>query len=532
MDQYQLYVILAPFALIISVFITLYAWLHRKQANAANLAMLMLPVVGYLITNTLELVDPTPEGTLFWAKAGYCFGPFIGIFWLGFACEYTGRREWLESHRFWPFFIIPITGVFLVQTNAWSHLIWTSTTFTWHGSFLALSVTYGLAFWPVILYSYLCLGIGVYLVVRDFVIYSRGYRRQIMWILVGMVFPLVAHICYIFHAIPAWKKDYSPIGFVFTGIALAVGIFRYKLIGLAPIARSLVVDYIEDGICVLDTSNQIVDANMALLKILGLHISDMLGQQAEVRLPFWKHVVDSEKTGQPIAAAEIIRSAKTYSFDIDVIPIRRKDGNLIGRLVTLHDVTERKSLMAIVEQMAITDAVTGLYNRRYFDQRARDEMERAQRYQHPLAVMMLDLDGFKQINDNHGHGAGDDALVSIANILQDSVRKIDTLARFGGDEFILLLPETNLDEALKVAERIRSSVAGNTSTEDLGEYKITVSIGLACIDNGKSISMEEITQNADLALYKAKREGGNRVSVFCSEDLRVASDPPTAAAVG
>jgi diguanylate cyclase (GGDEF)-like protein/PAS domain S-box-containing protein len=514
MDQYQLFVALAPIALIISIFIAVYAWQHRQQAAAANLSVMMLLVIGYLITNSLELITPTPAETLFWAKAGYFFAPFIGVFWLGFSLDYTGKRKWLEANRFWPFFIIPTLGVILVQTNEWHHLIWTSTTFTWHSGFLALSVTYGPAFWVNTLYAYGCLAVGCYLIAREFILYSRGYRRQTFWVLAGLAFPLFAHIAYVFRIVPGWRKDYSPIGFVFTGIALAIGIFRHQLIRLAPIARSLVVDYIQDGICVLDTSDQIVDANLEFLNILGYKLHNILGQPAETQLPFWKSMQAANLADQSVLEFEVINPARTTWFEIEIKPIQRKDSKLIGRLITLHDITERKRLMAIVEQMAITDPVTGLYNRRFFDERARDELERTQRYHHSLAVLMLDLDDFKMINDLHGHGAGDDALVTISKALRESVRKIDTLARFGGDEFILLLPETSEEEAVRMAERIRTCVGESTVSTGSDEQTVTVSIGLATLDPDQSVTIEEITLRADQALYAAKHAGGNRVSVY------------------
>jgi diguanylate cyclase (GGDEF)-like protein len=150
-----------------------------------------------------------------------------------------------------------------------------------------------------------------------------------------------------------------------------------------------------------------------------------------------------------------------------------------------------------------TDALTGLSNRRGIEERLNDEVARAIRFGHPLAVLMIDLDDFKSINDRYGHAVGDDILRSTAIAIDNSVRSIDIAGRYGGEEFLVVLPETDASGAEVVAERIRASV------ERLGA---TVSIGLSPI-RAEDSSASILVGRADEALYEAKRTGKNRIAL-------------------
>lgn len=165
-----------------------------------------------------------------------------------------------------------------------------------------------------------------------------------------------------------------------------------------------------------------------------------------------------------------------------------------------------------VQRLAITDSLTGTYNRRYFYSAAHKEINRSRRYGHPLAVMMLDLDYYKEINDTYGHDVGDQALQLIAQRCQENIREIDILARYGGDEFIFLLPETTIEQALETAERLRSVM--QKYPIEVGNINITttVSIGIAGTNNSPP-ELEVLLKNADLALYDAKNLGRNCIQI-------------------
>lgn len=164
--------------------------------------------------------------------------------------------------------------------------------------------------------------------------------------------------------------------------------------------------------------------------------------------------------------------------------------------------------------LARTDALTGLFNRRHFFDLAAREFNSSLRYQRPLALILFDIDGFKKSNDTFGHGFGDDILVKISQTAKAQIREVDIIARYGGDEFIILIPETNAKQALLLAERIRSAVETANSSRD-GEFKsATISLGVAEIALATDRSVEAIISRADTALYQAKQSGRNHAVIY------------------
>jgi two-component system cell cycle response regulator len=163
-------------------------------------------------------------------------------------------------------------------------------------------------------------------------------------------------------------------------------------------------------------------------------------------------------------------------------------------------------------EMAITDALTGLHNRRYMESHLTTLAEQASSRCKPLAVMMLDIDFFKSINDNHGHDAGDDVLREFAMRVRKSIRGIDLACRYGGEEFVIVMPETDLHVASVVAERLRRSIAGEPFAIHKGTKRIevTISIGLSVLER-KGEAVDDVLKRADTALYRAKHDGRNRV---------------------
>ncbi|MEJ1296772.1 MAG: sensor domain-containing diguanylate cyclase [Candidatus Sedimenticola sp. (ex Thyasira tokunagai)] len=166
----------------------------------------------------------------------------------------------------------------------------------------------------------------------------------------------------------------------------------------------------------------------------------------------------------------------------------------------------------------LTDALTGLHNRRYLERRLQEEVARARRYDQPLSCLFIDADHFKRINDNHGHAAGDTVLRELALRVKESLRASDVATRFGGEEFTLLLPQTSITEALLLAERIRGSIECKPIiTNNEKELNITVSVGVSTLLSHTKGSGNELIDAADKALYRAKELGRNRVELYQTE---------------
>ncbi|MEA5575808.1 diguanylate cyclase [Anabaena sp. UHCC 0451] len=171
---------------------------------------------------------------------------------------------------------------------------------------------------------------------------------------------------------------------------------------------------------------------------------------------------------------------------------------------------EQKELVQELERLANTDPLTGIWNRRYLLIIAEQEIKRSQRYNFAFSVLLIDIDHFKKVNDTYGHNIGDEAIIFMTTTVLDHLRQVDCFGRFGGEEFIVLLPETDIDEAVVVAERIREQISNKSISMEDKKVSITVSIGVASYNLGDK-TIDVIIQRADQAVYQAKNQGRNRV---------------------
>ena len=220
---------------------------------------------------------------------------------------------------------------------------------------------------------------------------------------------------------------------------------------------------------------------------------------------------------------------RVYNETIGVINVTNKKGDIgfvpedIQMLSAVADQAAVSISKAQLWEMAVNDSLTGLHVRRYFMVRFQEEVSRTERYDKTLSVVMADLDYFKAVNDTFGHTAGDKVLKAVGEYLHSSIRDVDCVGRYGGEEFILLLPETEKAAAQRLAERLRKGIA----VLDLGNLpKVTISMGIATFpEDGKNA--DELLLKADAALYEAKNKGRNRV-VGYTEDIPLPEVNPDA----
>lgn len=212
--------------------------------------------------------------------------------------------------------------------------------------------------------------------------------------------------------------------------------------------------------------------------------------------------------------------------DVSIFPIRDQEGTMQGACIAIHDMTELAEQTRLLEQAmdqavdleesSQRDGLTGLYNRRFFDEQITQEMLRARRYNWPLALAMLDIDNFKQVNDTYGHAAGDVVLRTVSARLQGLLRASDTLCRYGGEEYALILPHITKGNSRFLLDRLRKAVAEDViELEEGARVAVTVSVGIAELEDG--LSAGALIRNADGALYASKHAGRNCVTCHTGE---------------
>ncbi|MDZ7290354.1 MAG: sensor domain-containing diguanylate cyclase [candidate division KSB1 bacterium] len=214
------------------------------------------------------------------------------------------------------------------------------------------------------------------------------------------------------------------------------------------------------------------------------------------------------ESGRVVGVAHLFRR-QPNSFSDKEIDLLRKLANQAGQVIDTIAVYQH------TRELSFTDELTRVFNRRYFNQRIEREIQRAQRYGRALSLIMLDIDHFKIFNDTHGHLLGDAILKQVAEILDKSLRKADILARFGGEEFVILLPEIDKEHGCKVAEKLRGMIERadfpNAETQPFG--RITISLGLASFPEDAQTA-NELLEHADQGLYRAKSHGRNQIGVY------------------
>jgi diguanylate cyclase (GGDEF)-like protein len=344
------------------------------------------------------------------------------------------------------------------------------------------------------------------------------YRGQALALVAAMLLPLAWNVIYVLRLAPALALDLTPVIFALSTVGVVWGLFSFRLFDVVPVARDMVLDGLRDGVVVLDSRNRVADLNPAAAQALGWTRRAALNQTAEAAFAAWPALV-AAFVGQvpPPAELEVPGPSSQRWYELRLAVLADPYNRPVGQLVLLHDITDRKAVEDELRRLAVTDALTGLPNRRRFFEALKDEVRRARRYQTPLALLLIDFDDFKRLNDTYGHQAGDTALLALANVLRQTARESDVPSRQGGDEFALLLPHTGCIGAEVVARRLLDAARG---LRDPGGQPLGISLGGAELDPrgaAGDAQGEALLARADRALYAAKQAGRGGVVIAAGD---------------
>ena len=260
------------------------------------------------------------------------------------------------------------------------------------------------------------------------------------------------------------------------------------------------------------TNSVITSVSTAFAKRYGYSKKELIGQKmniirhSETSNNLYSELWETIEAGKNWQGElkNLGKDGNTYYLEQNILPMKDENNRIISYMAIGNDITAKKE----VERLSEIDKLTGIYNRRKLDEYMESELNRAKRYHQPLSFMILDIDHFKNINDTYGHPVGDSTLQTLAKILTDNLRKSDILGRYGGEEFLIICPETDNNQTALLAEKLRACVE-NTLFDDI--KNMTISIGVAEFKGENTV--KELLSRADRALYQAKHNGRNCVVV-------------------
>lgn len=486
------------------------SFLKSKSSYAKALGLLSIVLQFYLLGYLMEINSESLRAMIFWNKVQYLGIPFFPALWLTVSMFYTGRGRYLQGLGGFIVFAVPLATFIVRLTNDWHHLYYKKIELQHYLGMKLMLLSKGP--WYLVQTVYVLI-ILVLCTLFYFQRYrkSAGYERmQFRLLLIGSVLPYIALVLGITN-IGGVGIDYTALILPPCILLINLALMRYNFLEIKVLARDRVFEDGAAGLILLNRFYRIVDFNMA-----GIHFFKWFGvqitkeEQLDLLLKDRQDLLESIKCSEEKIFHLVVGEEAKY-VSVNVKDIQNEEEK-VGLLIKLEDVTEHELLRRRLIEMASTDELSGLNNRRSFRENAEEAFKRALRYHEHVAVLMMDIDYFKNINDTYGHLAGDAVIRDFSVMLSDAFRGTDIVGRMGGEEFAVVMLNTDAIEACKKAEHFRQTLERKNIVFGQLQARITVSIGVAEFSVGTP-DLDVLLNHADRALYEAKRKGRNCVVV-------------------
>jgi len=331
---------------------------------------------------------------------------------------------------------------------------------------------------------------------------NSGRRIQATVMMAGCFLPIIESAIYLAGLTPA-GIDLSSVAFALGSFFFYTGFFKYRIFDVHPIARDAVFEHMHDAALVIDEEGTIVDFNRTAGILFPALADDGSGIAFSALCEGYPALRGAlEKDGS--AASLLMPDGQERRFEAQRSRISGKGGRETGSLLLLYDVTDRELLQERLREQASLDDLTRVANRRKFYELAEIELERARRYGHPIGFAVMDMNGFKGINDLYGHKAGDDALRLAAKLCVDALRSCDIVGRIGGDEFAFVFPECDEADAAAAAGKVRLVVGSATFSNQSAIVRLSAAVGSVGSVGPAHPELEELLAIADRRMYADK----------------------------
>ena len=485
---------------IVTSLLGFYLWQSSSSRDLIIFSLFTFTVALWSFCVGFESLAQSLQGKLFFSKLQYLGIAPLPVLWLVFTLSYTGRAHWTNLKRIFPLFFVPALTLLIALTNDSHGLLYRSARLEQTPFGTDLVVERGAWFWAGhMTYSYSLLLAGVLVLLFSYRHAPKLYRRQYQSLLLASSFPIFANLLFLGGADLLRGVDPTPLSFGLSCAVIAPALLRYHLFDLMPIAQRTVFETLPVAIVVLDPRNRVIDINPEGQRLLGQSADTVVGVNITTLMPQWSQLRD-KLANTPNLSQELSLdlSGQTVELDVTIVALENTRKQLAGYVLMARDISAQKAY----ETLALHDPLTELPNRRFLELEAKTVLREAKREGWQVALLYLDLDKFKPVNDRFGHDVGDTLLKHVGKRIQAVSRDTDCLTRFGGDEFVILTRQVTKDEAQEIASRI---VAALHKPFNVDGHNVMIggSIGIAFYPKDAD-SLDNLIQNADTAMYAAK----------------------------
>lgn len=502
-------------ACILAVVLRVVSHSHDEDNSNRYWNAVLLSFAFWTLGELLSNIGTTLQWQLAFQRLVY-IGVISGVVsWLFFAINFSGNQRWLTPLSVTVMLIVPTASLLLIGTVEWHQLFYRDVQLIFRDGYYVLDFDYAIGFWVQIIFcSYLYTLAGSVLLIATSLRQPSIYRSQSLLIVVAATIPLVVNVLYVLGVDFSGGFDPTSLFFVFSAILLTIATQHYFFLRVAPIARDLVFRNIHSGVIVVNQTQQVTDVNPAFVALTKLNANELIGMSLSQVLELSFDTQDMYRTEHGYSG-RVMALHHARQLEVDSMPIKGYREELLGQIILMTDVTQIQRALDEIRRLAHTDLLTQLPNRRALIEWVENLAEIDTMFQ-PVLVAMADMDHFKVLNDTYGHHCGDHILSEVARIIEAELGTSDIVARWGGEEFCLVLTGRDWAQGESFLDSVRQSIEDHLFRYNGQELRVTITFGMVQRFSGEDL--EYAIHRADLMMYDGKRRGRNLVSSRSERD--------------
>jgi len=491
-------------SLAILIFIGTYT-LNRSESKK-SIPFIAVLIAGFFIVlgYLMEINSSSAEGAFTAIKVLYIGSAFVSPLLLIFAGSYCDVKA--GGAVAGALMIEPVFVTIMLWTTDFHNLYYVSYSMVFRTSFSYLYKDYGPLYYINHIYAFICLAAVIMILVGEYYRQEGMGRARLALLAIGACVCVAANVVYLLNPFNL-HINYVPLAVVIFCVLICVNIMKYDMFDILPRATELALSSMREAFLIVDSNINYINANESA-KNLFPSIRKLKKQNAMALADDFPDALKSIENYESRKAVAFSISDSVY-YNANITAINTKRDYLLGYIILIQDITESVQFTKKLEEIAYTDALTGINNRRQFMDLTQAQFSRVKRLGIDAYIVIFDIDHFKKVNDSYGHVVGDKVLRGMADRVRGLIRPYDLFGRYGGEEFILFVTDIDGFDMVKYTERLRIALCSSPMVFDSLQLTVSASFGISRVL--PEYNLEDAINMADEAMYRAKNEGRNRV---------------------